>query len=164
MALSIQGRALVALDRATEAAHAFEAAASIAHSTEMWMAEAIALRDLKLSVLDKMGHGDHASRRLGAVLRRMTATADLLKPMLKGLDAAELMSLSAPEAGYVVVYSTEDAATVKLREELQAMKVMALQSRAQAEGVSPDEVEDAMESDRPKKQLVELLVILSLID
>jgi hypothetical protein len=72
------------------------------------------------------------------------------------LDVVELMALPAPEVGYV--YSTEDAEAAKLREELQAMKIMALRSHALAEGVSPDAVEDAMEGDRPKRQLVQLLV------
>ena len=50
------------------------------------------------------------------------------------------------------------AAAVELRRELAPMKLMALQSRAVAEGVSPDALEEAMESGNPKKQLVSLLV------
>jgi hypothetical protein len=70
----------------------------------MWTLEALALLDLKLCVLDKIGHADHASRRIGGALRLLKTPAELLTPMLKGLDAAELMAMGAPEAGYEVVY------------------------------------------------------------
>jgi hypothetical protein len=106
--LSIKGRALFALGRINDAAQALEIAAGTANRSEMWMCEALALLDLKLCVLDTMGHADHASRRLGAVLRKLTAPPELLTPMLKGLDAAELMLLPDPEVGYEVVYVVED--------------------------------------------------------
>ena len=96
----MQGRALAALGRTSEAASAFETAAEVAHDHGLWLYEAFALRDLKLCVLDAMGHGEHGARRLGAALRQLVGPADLLTPMMKGLDAAELMTLPAPEAEY----------------------------------------------------------------
>jgi hypothetical protein len=50
-------------------------------------------------VLDRTGRGDHGSRRLGKALRRLTGPAELLTPLLGGLDAAELVSLPPPEPG-----------------------------------------------------------------
>ena len=47
-----------------------------------------------------MGHGEHGSRRVGAVLRRLTGPAELLTPLLGGRDAAELMAMREPEPGY----------------------------------------------------------------
>ena len=46
----------------------------------------------------------------------------------------------------------------ELRAELAAMRLMALHKRAIGEGVSPADVEDAMDSDNPKAVLVELLL------
>ena len=110
LALVLQGRALSALRRTTEAAASLEAAAEEARTCGLWLFETLALRDLKLLVLDQIGHGEHGARRLGAVLRLLKGPAELLSPMMDGLDAAELMSLPAPEAGYTVLYETEGAA------------------------------------------------------
>ena len=47
----------------------------------LWLYCGYALRDLKLLVLDPAGRveeGEHASRRLGAVLRRLRSPADVL--------------------------------------------------------------------------------------
>ena len=71
------------------------------------MVEALALLDLKLCVLDAMGHADHASRRLGAVLRLLSSPAELFTPMLKGLDAAELMVSEAERLGCAVHLSQQ---------------------------------------------------------
>jgi tetratricopeptide (TPR) repeat protein len=159
IALTTKGRALAALDRIFEAAEALEAAGDLAHSTEMWMLEALALLDLKLCVLDSMGHADHGSRRLGAVLRLLSSPAELLTPMLKGLDAAELMSLGAPEAGYEVVYiATEDAATAALREELQGLGLRELRRRAKKVGVDEETLEQALDADEPKVVAIQLLL------
>lgn len=158
IALSLEGRAHAALGQVSEAAQQLEAAAEHAHCYGLWLLEAFALRDLKLCVLDSMGHGEHGARRLGAVLRLLTGPAELLTPMLKGLDAAKLMVLPEPDPEHEVVYVVEDASTLKLRGELQALKVMALQKRLIAEGVSAEVIEDVMESDQPKKQLVTLLL------
>ena len=63
---SIRGRALAALGQTAEAGVAFEAAADDAHRYGFFLLEAFALRDLKVHVLDDMGHGEHGSRRVGA--------------------------------------------------------------------------------------------------
>eukprot|EP01051_Picozoa_sp_SAG22_P004184 SAG22_NODE_218_length_14885_cov_24.733699_5_plen_1447_part_00 len=136
----------------------FEAAADEAHRYGFWLYEAFALRDLKVCVLDGLGHGEHGARRLGVALRQLTAPADMLTPLLDGLDAAELMGLPVPEAGYTVVFSTEDAAAVALRHELQDLRLMALHKRAVDDGVLSQSVEDGMNSDNPKAELTEMIV------
>ena len=156
--LLMQARAYAALGRTAEAAKSFEACAAMAHKYQIWLLEAFALRDLKLCVLDEMGHGEHGARRLGAALRLLTGPAELLTPMLKGLDAAEVMAMGAPEAGYECVYTEEDAEVAALRVELGGLKLMALQKRAMSEGIDEDRVEDAMEAAEPKAKLIELLV------
>eukprot|EP01045_Picozoa_sp_COSAG04_P037688 COSAG04_NODE_9746_length_835_cov_1.300272_1_plen_82_part_10 len=72
---SIRGRALATLGQMAEANAAFEEAAEEAHRVGLWLFQAYALRDLKLLVLDAMGHGDHGSRRLGEVLRLLKGPA-----------------------------------------------------------------------------------------
>jgi hypothetical protein len=98
LAGSRQGRHLSALGRNADAALAFEAAADEARRFGWRLYEAFALRDLKLCVLDPQGHGEHGSQRLGAVLRLLKGPAEKLTPMLRGLDAAELMALPPPAA------------------------------------------------------------------
>ena len=80
--MSLQGRALAALGQTSAAAAAFERAAHEAHTYGLWLLEAFALRDLKLLVLDDLGHGDHGSRRLGAVLGLLSSPASELTPLL----------------------------------------------------------------------------------
>ena len=115
----MQGRAHVALGHVAEGAASFESAAEEAHRYGFFLWEVFALRDLKLLVLDEMGHGEHGSRRLGAAVRALKADrAGSLRPMLKGLDATELLSLPAPDTSYRVVYKAEDSSTLALRQEL----------------------------------------------
>eukprot|EP01051_Picozoa_sp_SAG22_P015044 SAG22_NODE_1914_length_3320_cov_3.030418_2_plen_205_part_00 len=110
------------------------------------------------------------SRRLGAVLRLLKGPAEklvlrLLKgpaqklsPLLKGLDAAELVALPGPDAAYELVYEETEPAVTALQKELQGMKLMALHKRAIAEGVPSDAVDDAMETSQPKQEVIALLV------
>ena len=58
-------------------------------------------------LLDGMGHGEHASRRLGAVLRRLKGPASMLSELLEGLDAAELMVSEAERLGCAVHLSQQ---------------------------------------------------------
>ena len=70
-----------------------------------------------------MGHSDRGARRLGAVLRLLTAaTADSLTPMMKGLDVAQLMALPLPDASYRVVYQAEDPKLAALRQSVRSIK------------------------------------------
>eukprot|EP01045_Picozoa_sp_COSAG04_P006491 COSAG04_NODE_320_length_16877_cov_26.485401_2_plen_419_part_00 len=156
----LRGRVLAALGRTADAGNALEAAAKEAHRLGVRFYEAQALMELKLLVLDPMGHGDHGSRRLGAVLRRLQSPAEMLTPLLKGLDAAELVALPPPEAGYTVAYGSgesEEAAS-SLRSELEAMRVMPLHKRALSEGVPAGVLEDVMDGDDPKGSLIDLIV------
>jgi hypothetical protein len=155
---SIKGRVMARRGDLKAAADAFEQAVSMSEKYELWLLTAFALRDLKLHVLDDLGHGDHGSRRLGAVLRRLTGSAASLSSVLGGLDAGELMGMAPPDASYIVEYETEDPAMASLRQTLQGMKLMALHKRAVAEGVSEGDVEDAMESAEPKAELIALLM------
>eukprot|EP01048_Picozoa_sp_COSAG05_P005354 COSAG05_NODE_315_length_11604_cov_8.336375_4_plen_489_part_00 len=154
----VKGRILAQRGQTSAASTAFEAAAAQARALQLWLLEVLAVLDLKLFLLDDLGHGEHGARRLGAVLRLLQGPAELLTPMLKGLDAAELMGLAEPEADYTVVYEAQDAGMAALRQELQSMRVIALQKRAVEDGVDSDTIEDAMDSDNPKVQLTKLIV------
>jgi hypothetical protein len=156
--LSIQARALVALGRKADAGIIFEAAIDEAHRYGLFLYEAFALRDLKVCLLDEMAHGEHGSRRLGVALRQLTGPAEMLTPLLDGLDAAEMMAMGDPDPGYQVVFEVEDPALAELRHELEPMRVMALQKRAETAGIDRDQIEEAMDSDAPKKGLVALLL------
>ena len=102
--LLLRARAYAALGKRAEAAASFESSANMADRYQLWLLKALALRDFKLLILDEMGHGDHASRQLGAVLRLLTGPVESLTTFMKGMDAAELMQLSPPEPGYQIVY------------------------------------------------------------
>jgi hypothetical protein len=164
----MQGRAHAALGHSTEAAASFELAAEEAHRYGYFLWEVFALRDLKLLVLDDMGHSEHGSRRLGAALRQLKGPASMLSPMLKGLDAAELMALPPPDATLTVTNDASPAPAalpkvqtsdqVAARVEYEGLRVMALHARAVAEGVDDVAIEAAMEGDRPKTALVEMLL------
>ena len=62
------------------------------------------------------------------------------------------------EASTLAGTQVEGATDVALREELQAMKVTALQKRAQIQGIDEGQIEDAIDSDSPKELLVEIIV------
>ena len=153
-----KGRCLSALGRTADAGLAFEAAAEEAHRFGWWLYEVHALRDLKLCVLDGIGHGDHGSRRLGAVLRLLKGPADKLTPMLKGLDAAELMSLAPPDDSYRVEYLVQDSGESALRRELGSLKLKELRQRAKQAGMSAEQLEQAMDSDDPEEMVIAFLL------
>jgi lambda repressor-like predicted transcriptional regulator len=161
---SMQGRAYAALGRRADAVRAFEMAAEEASGWGLHHLEALALRDLKLTCLDDIGHGQHGSHRLGAALRLLSGPPEMLNSMLKGLDGAELMSLPAPDPDYHVAYAVEevqevqDPAVAALEQELRGMKLMALHGRAVDEGVAADALEAAMERDHPKNELIAALL------
>jgi hypothetical protein len=154
----IQGRAFAALGLIGKAAAAFESAAGDAHRYGFFLWEVFALRDLKLLVLDDMGHSEHGSRRLGASLRQLTGPASMLSPMLKGLDAPELMALPPPDRAYRVVFEEASPRQQELRNELQELKVGALSRRAVTEGVTSDELDVAEDSADPKAATIELIL------
>jgi hypothetical protein len=122
--------------------------------------EAYALRDLKLCALDKMGHGEHGSRLLGASLRRLTGPTQMLTEMLDGVDAAAMMALPEPEPGYALGPAAGEgtAAQVASRRELTGMKLSALRRRAQAEGVDDGAMEAASDGDDERRDLVQLIM------
>ena len=155
-----KGRVLQQRGQTAEAAAAFEAAVAQGEKVEMPLLVLFALRDLKLFVLDAMGHGDHGSRRLGAVLRGLKDPAEMFTPLLGGLDATQVMAMAPPDDSYDIVYATEDPGTAALRTELGGLRMMALQKRATSAGVGEDDLESAMESVDPKAALTELLVAL----
>ena len=157
-AYSLRGRAHAALGHTTEAAVAFESAADEAHRYGFFLWEMFALRDLKLLVLDGMGHSDHGSRRLGAVLRLLKGPDTMLNPMLKGCDAVQLMALPPPDSACIVVYGQgeEDPAVTVLRQELSGLKLKALKSRARELGVSEEALEDADDEADVKAAVISL--------
>jgi hypothetical protein len=168
--MTIQANAFAALDQKAEAIVAFEATIDIAHRAELFLYEIFALRDLKMNLLDAMGHAEHGSRRLGAALRLLIGPADLVTPLLRGLDASELMALPEPEPGHTVAIGATTQLSARpalkdelsvapaLRDELSCLKLKVLRKRASDEGISEDEVEDAIDSDEPKAALIDLLV------
>ena len=157
---SVEARSLAALGRQNEAGPVFEAAAEECHQYGLHLYGAFALRDLKVFVLDEMGHGDHASRRLGSVLRSLAAPPELLTPLLDGLNAAEMMAMPEPDPSYSVLYhsESENSAIDELARELQGIRLMALYRRAEVAAVDAAEREAAMESDNPKAALIALLL------
>eukprot|EP01052_Picozoa_sp_SAG31_P029721 SAG31_NODE_2978_length_4831_cov_236.467033_2_plen_844_part_00 len=155
---TIRANALAALDQRAEASAAFEAAIGEAHQAGMFLYETFALRDLKMNILDAIGHGEHGSRRLGAALRQLLGPADLVTPLLRGCDASDLMGLPEPKPGYVLSIETPGSTTGALRQELGGLRFKVLRKQAKDEGVSDDEVENALDSDDPKSSLIDLLV------
>eukprot|EP01052_Picozoa_sp_SAG31_P018374 SAG31_NODE_1298_length_8922_cov_18.816956_6_plen_646_part_00 len=95
VSLSLQGHACAALGQRVQAAHCFETAADEAHQHGLWLLEAHALRDLSLLVPDVIGNEkvERCSQQLGAILQLLAGPAEALAPMLRGLDARELMAL-----------------------------------------------------------------------
>jgi hypothetical protein len=185
----LKGRMLASLGRTAEAAATLEAAADEAHQYGLRLHEAFALRDLKLLVLDSMGHGEHGSRRLGAVLRLLTGPAEKLTPLMKGLDVAELVALPPPDASYHVVYerassplvlpegtpprrqqqqqdvSAEPARRTKeaaLVLELSGMRLKALKQRARGTGVDEEAIADTDDEDDTKGAVIALIVAAEL--
>ena len=88
---ALRGRVLAALGRADEAEAALEAAAATARAHGLRLLEMLALRDLKLHVLDPGGRGADGLRRLRAALQRMEGPAAELTMLLDGLDAEEIL-------------------------------------------------------------------------
>ena len=165
LAFCLKGRVMARRGELQAAAGSFEEAVQLLEKHELWLLTAFALRDLKLCVLDEMGHGDHCAKRLGAVLRRLGGSASSLSKLLSGLDVAAMMTLPAPESGYKVVFAevklpalaalrTEDS----VERELEGMRVTALQKRAENERVEQDKIDTAMDSNQPKAQLISLLL------
>ena len=109
----VQGRAQAALGHAAAAADAFEAAVDLAAEHGFWLYQALALKDLKQFVLDDLGHPDHAARRLGAALRLLKGPAELLTPLMDGLDAGQLMSMSPPDPKHEINYGDAETQCVE---------------------------------------------------
>eukprot|EP01051_Picozoa_sp_SAG22_P002868 SAG22_NODE_133_length_18379_cov_34.571937_1_plen_1946_part_00 len=152
----LRGRVLASLNRLADACNALETAAAEARRYEVPLYEVFALRDLKLCVLDPMGHSDHASRRVGAALRLLKGPGEKLTQMLHGLDAAELIALPAPDPNYRVVF--EAPMQQELRAELSAMKIKALKKRAREVSVDEERLEDADDEDDVKAVVIALIL------
>eukprot|EP01043_Picozoa_sp_COSAG02_P063427 COSAG02_NODE_8990_length_2370_cov_4.177455_3_plen_298_part_01 len=154
----VQGRCQAALGHVQDAANAFEAAVELADKYGLWLHQALALKDLKLCVLDRLGHGEHGSRRLGEALRLLVGPAEMLTPMMDGQDAAELMALPVPERDYKVMIQPVEAIVEMQgaggesgdRRALRSLGLKDLRKRAKAEGMSGAELEEAMDADDPE--------------
>jgi tetratricopeptide (TPR) repeat protein len=161
----LRGRCLVALGRQGDALEAFTAAAELAHKHGLFFLEVLALRDFKLHLLDAIGHGEHASQRLGQALRRLR-NPESMTQLLHGLSAEQLVALADPDPSYQASFDDDVSSgggggagqVAELEASLEAMRMSALQKRAKAAGISDDQVDDAMESKQPKKALIALLL------
>jgi hypothetical protein len=164
VAFSIQGRALAALGRTSEAAASFEASAELAQQYGLYLLQAFAYRDLKLLILDRLvgeqsEQGKQCSRQLGHVLRRLKGPAETLTPMLDGLDAAALMCLPPPDPSFQMAYTPEeDLATGALRRELAGLRLKGLRDRAKQLGVDDDTLEDALDAEDSKSAVIALIL------
>eukprot|EP01046_Picozoa_sp_COSAG06_P043409 COSAG06_NODE_5682_length_3323_cov_3.426489_2_plen_973_part_01 len=162
----LRGRIMARRGQLKTAAEAFDKAVAIADRIDLPLLIALAMRDLQLCVLGELGHGDHGTRRLGAVLRRLKAPPSLLTPLLGGgLDAAQLIELAPPESVYEVAYPPEacgpDHGASELqamRKELCTMKLRALKVRAREQGVSDEALEDADDADDIKSAVTQLIL------
>ena len=157
----VKGRVLQQRGQTAEAAAAFEAAVAQAEEVQLPLLAMFALKDLKLHVLDGMGHAEHASRCLGVVLRKMKDSAEMFTPLLDGLDASELMALPPPDAECRVVYPQSlsgDDSSGELRTELSSMKLSALRKRAKADGVDEDSMETASDGENEQEALIVLII------
>ena len=155
----VKGRVLQQLGKTVEAAAAFEAAVAQGEKVGLLLLVAFALRDLKLFILDGMGHGEHGSKRLGAVLRCLKDPAEMFTPLLGGLDAGELMSLPPPDVSYHVAYTkAEGSVTASLRKELDGLRLKDLRKKAKELGVDEDTLEDALDADDPKTAVIALII------
>ena len=76
----------------------------------------------------------------------------------------DAMESDAPKSALISLLTKHATAkrgrdeSARLRSELAGLKLVELRQRALAEGVGGAEVEDALESDRPKAAVIELLV------
>ena len=160
LAFCLKGRIFQQRGQLKAAAAAFEAAVTEAEKHGLWLLVAFALRDLKLYMLDNLGHADHGARRLAEVVRRLKGPSSSLTALLGGLDVLALVNLPEPEAAYEVKYgeAQQDSVEHKLREELTPLKVSALKRQAVAEGIDQETVELVDDSHDPKAALISLLV------
>eukprot|EP01043_Picozoa_sp_COSAG02_P066793 COSAG02_NODE_10511_length_1925_cov_1.674699_1_plen_507_part_10 len=147
----VQGRAQASLRHTQAAADAFKAAAELADKHGLRLFQALALKDLKLCVLDLLGHAEHGSRQLGETLRLLVGPADMLAPLMDGFNVVELMRLPAPSVEEIE-YGGGEVAT--LQTELFCLGLKDLRKRAKAEGMSAAELEEAMDADDPEEILI----------
>eukprot|EP01045_Picozoa_sp_COSAG04_P006490 COSAG04_NODE_320_length_16877_cov_26.485401_1_plen_4766_part_00 len=97
----------------------------------------------------------------GATLESESAFEDRMGALAREIGTrgrADAVVDNVPEPSPEPDDSSEPAA---LRAELQSMRLRALERRAVSEGVSSDDVDDAMDSDDPKASLVKVIVELS---
>lgn len=162
----LSGRAYAALGRAAESTVAFESAASLAHRSGYSLLEVYALRDLQLSVLEPNGHAqqnhDNTRRRLGAALRTLVGTPRSLNPFLKGMDVEQLMAMPKPDADATTSVQLdtveENPTSLALQQELQPLRMFALQQRAAQDGIALSKIEEIMDSDSPRELLITALL------
>ena len=98
----------------------------------------------------------------------------MLSELLEGLDAAQLMALDAPKAGYEVAFSTTPKPAVatlqetttsgnpglaRLKAELEGMKLGALSRRAMQLGVDASALDAAEDTDDPKAATIQLILV-----
>ena len=99
------------------------------------------------------------SLKLSQLLSRATATGSLSDDQIQQAQDDE-----DPRAALVVLLLEAASANAgsraehRLREELRGLKISALRTRARAEGAADDELDDAVDTERPLEAITELIV------
>lgn len=151
----VQGRAQASVRHTQAASDAFEAAVELADKHGLRFLKALALKDLKLCVYEPLGHDEDGSRRLGEALRLLVGPADMLTPLMDGLNVAGLMQLPARSQERVQCGEEE---VKPLRTDLAMLKVKALKRRAREAGVSEELLDDADDADDIKSAVIQLIL------
>jgi hypothetical protein len=100
---------------------------------------------------------------LGAALRLLTGPAEMLTPLLDGVDAAEMMAQPGPDPSYKLPFvaetlTAEGLTETSMRQSLEGLKLSQLRRRAQAAGVGEAQMEGASDGDNETRDLVQLII------
>ena len=170
-----RGRILAAAGQMDNARDAFEAALSCIALRGYWLFEALAVHDLNEHVLKPSGElRDGAEHRLAPMLQKLVSPAESLEALLQrqpgpcdkaaARQAVQSISVkvatpqpSAQGSVSAVVYEAEDKAT-DLRREYEGLQLKELRKRAKDAGMLADALDQAMDSDAPKEELIAFLI------
>jgi tetratricopeptide (TPR) repeat protein len=148
LAHAMRGRAYAKLGQLSAAVPAFEAAADGARQCQLWFLEYKALSDLERCVPGQVSRGMENAGRLAEVVRRLHGPLEMLRSTMHQPNTAD-------KRQGVPLANVDRAAT---RATLMGMRVMELQRRAVVAGVAEEQIENALDADDPKSELVILVL------